>query len=134
MYQVLETHRAIYVDVDDTLTIAEYERYNPKEEDLVLIKDPDSDLTRNFMIHRRHIEVLKQFKARGHTIIVWSQGGYRWAETVVKTLGLQEIVSYVVDKPAWFIDDLPAEAFMGVKERVYLHPTDPTKDHKRYGN
>jgi hypothetical protein len=31
-----------------------------------------------------------------------------------------------MDKPNWYIDDLPASAFM--HSPIYLHPTDSSKD------
>ncbi len=62
--------------------------------------------------HRKHIEQIKKHKARGHTVVVWSQGGFSWGETVVRTLGLEAYVDLVIAKPLWLYDDLPASEFM----------------------
>jgi hypothetical protein len=62
--------------------------------------------------HRLHIEQLRKHKMRGHTVIVWSAGGYDWAAAVVKTLGLENIVDLVISKPIWVYDDLPPNEFM----------------------
>jgi len=127
---VIKAQRTVYFDVDDTLLIANYGCYYPSPEEVVSVKCPDSGYTTCFMKHERHINLMKQFKARGHTIIVWSQGGHRWAESAVKLLELDSIVDYCMDKPSWYVDDLPSTAFMG--RNVYLHPTDPSKDNKHY--
>lgn len=58
------------------------------------------------------IEQLKRLKLRHHTIIVWSAGGVDWAETVIKTLGLEDYVDAVMCKPTYVFDDLPVEEFM----------------------
>lgn len=128
--QVIKTHRVIFVDVDDTLVIWDWKEFDPEGKTLVSIENPEANCTELVMPHNRHVQLIRQFKARGHTIVVWSQGGWSWAESVVKTLGIENLVDFVMDKPNWYIDDLPAEAFMRLP--IYLHPTDKTKD-KRWG-
>lgn len=64
-------------------------------------------------VNEDNVKALKQFAVRGYTIIVWSQGGHRWAEAVVKALNLEEYVDLILEKPKWYFDDLPAKAFMG---------------------
>jgi hypothetical protein len=118
------------VDVDDTLVIWDWKPFDPEGTNLVSIANPEANCSELVMPHDRHIQLIRQFKARGHTIVVWSQGGWAWAESVVKTLGIENLVDLVMDKPNWYIDDLPSEAFMRLP--IYLHPTDPTKD-KRWG-
>ena len=49
---------------------------------------------------------MREFKARGHYVIVWSQGGWEWAEAVVKALGLEDLVDEVKTKPQWMVDDI----------------------------
>lgn len=62
--------------------------------------------------HKKHIEQLKLHKLRGHTIIVWSAGGWEWAEAAVKTLGLEKFVDLVIEKPIWAYDDLSPNEYM----------------------
>lgn len=62
--------------------------------------------------HRYHIEQLKKHKIRGHTIVVWSAGGYDWAAAVVKALKLEEYVDLVISKPIWAYDDLQPNEFI----------------------
>ena len=130
--KVIKSHRIVFIDVDDTLVIWDWKDISPDGIGLITVSDPVSGFTQQLLPHERHINLLKQFKARGHTVVVWSQGGYSWADTVVKALGLEELVDVVMSKPDWYIDDIPAAAFMG--KNVCLHPTDPTKDHGRYGH
>ena len=124
--KVIKSHRTIFYDVDDTLVIWNWKAVDPEGSGLIAIRDTQSNHTEHLLPHQRHIELLKQFKARGHTIVVWSQGGWQWAETVVRALGLEKLVDIVISKPDWYVDDLPASAFMG--GNIYKHPTDPSKD------
>lgn len=125
---IVKSSRIVFCDVDDTLLISPSSELETLEHiDFRLEHDGVTQL-RTFGIHTRHIELLKDFNVRGHTVVVWSQGGWEWAERVVKALGIESFVDIILDKPSWYIDDLPASAFMG--PRVYLHPTDRTKDNK----
>lgn len=62
--------------------------------------------------HERHIQQLKQHKARGHTIIAWSAGGEQWAAKAVRLLGLEPFIDLVISKPLWAYDDLKANEFI----------------------
>jgi len=66
-----------------------------------------------------HIYKLKEHHARGHIIVVWSQGGGEWASRVVKALGLDKYVMITASKPAWFYDDKSADYFMPEHIRVF---------------
>ena len=124
--RVHKSTRSVWCDVDDTLVIWDWQSISPDGTGCIDIVDPNNGVSCRVYVHQRHIELLKQFKVRGHHVWVWSQGGAEWAEVVCRKLGLENIVDDVVDKPNWFIDDLPAHAWM--KNPIYLHPTDPTKD------
>lgn len=106
---VLKCTQPTYFDVDDTLVM--WDLPDTMKNNLWI------DGT-YFKVHKPHIEVLKKHAARGHTIIVWSQGGWEWAEKVVKALELEEYVDLVIEKPKWIYDDLPASKFM--PESYYL--------------
>lgn len=62
--------------------------------------------------HKKHIEQLKLHKSRGHTIIVWSAGGWEWAEAAVRALKLEKFVDLVLEKPLWCYDDLQPSEFI----------------------
>ena len=63
------------------------------------------------------IQYLKEYKAKGHTIVIWSAGSYLWAETVVKTLKLEDIVDFCMSKPDVCLDDLPPLEW--IREIIY---------------
>ena len=71
-------------------------------------------------MERWHIQQLKNHKARGHVVVVWSQGGADWARKVVEELGLVEYVDVTIAKPMWYYDDIDSTLFMG--KRTYLEP------------
>lgn len=101
-----------YFDVDDTLVVWGKSHH------------PDAITIDNYghptklVPHTAHIEFLKRQKARGFTVVVWSQGGARWAESVVKALKLEQFVDVIITKPTMYVDDLKAEEFM--TQRVYF--------------
>lgn len=115
-------------DVDDTLVIWDWRSVDPEGKGLVAIKN--GNCIEHVLPHYRHIELMRQFKARGHTVVVWSQGGHEWTAEVCKVLGIESIVDLVMDKPNWYVDDLHANAWM--KAPIYLDPLDPKKD-SRWG-
>lgn len=112
---VLKSDLVVYCDIDDTLVKWNYTK---EEEDKAVIFDNFGFKT-PLVPHLVHIEQLMKHKARGHTVAVWSQGGWEWALEVVKVLGLEDYVDLVVSKPKWFYDDLPASAFMPEHNRIY---------------
>ena len=128
--QVIKSTKIIYFDVDDTLILWDWRSYTDDESQLVDLLSPNSKTSISVLPHERHIHLLKQFKVRGHTIVVWSQGGWAWAEAVVKALGLENDVDVVMEKPNWYVDDLPAATYMA--NPIYLDPSDPTKDKRSW--
>lgn len=64
-----------------------------------------------------NIQLLKAQKARGYEVIVHSANGYKWAETIIKALKLEEFVDEVATKPLKYIDDKPADEWM---QRVFI--------------
>lgn len=102
-----------YFDVDDTLVL-----WN-KEESTQAIEFDDKGIVRKLVPHKAHIQELKDLKAKeGYSIIVWSRRGGFWAKEVVKKLGLEEIVSLVIDKPTKLYDDLAPCEWMPRREYI----------------
>lgn len=90
-------------DIDDTLVIWHH---------------PNPDLKINGVpckIHTIHIDSIKRFHARGQYVIVWSDGGWAWAHTVVKALGLEAYVDEVRSKSKWHFDDKPQSEWNTVR-------------------
>jgi hydroxymethylpyrimidine pyrophosphatase-like HAD family hydrolase len=128
---VVPCKNTVFCDVDDTLVMwnATPEELEARGVDFTCpgaLVTIDEDGTEGFapewkqrlLPHRKHIEQLKKHKQRGHTVIVWSAGGYDWAAAVVKALGLETYVDLVISKPTWFYDDLTPDEFMG--KRYYM--------------
>ena len=101
-------------DCDETLVL--WSSLKPLEERIHI---EAGEISAYVWPHKKHIEQLKKHKARDHRIIVWSAGGYAWAEAVVKALELDSYVDVVMTKFQWYYDDLKSEEFMPEINRVY---------------
>src|ERR1051325_5468494 len=111
--QVIQRDNMVAFDVDDTLVMWDIPEGYEHE---TIVFDHFGHPAR-MLPHYKHIELMKQFKARGHFVIVWSQGGHEWAKAVVDKLGIADCVDLVMTKPKWIVDDLPANAWTS---RTYL--------------
>jgi FMN phosphatase YigB (HAD superfamily) len=90
----------VFFDVDDTLVM-----WDENLEGSTVCIECDGHI--NHMVRNEgNIEELKRHKSRGVNIIVWSKGGYYWAEKVVHALGLDDYVDVVMTKPICYYDDL----------------------------
>lgn len=101
---VIANYRVIFSDVDDTL-ITSHPIEGETGAPIYIVKDLYT-LVRYPII--RHVTMLQEMKAKGNTIIVWSQSGYDWCEDIVKALALEPYVDYCMTKPVVYIDDLDA--------------------------
>ena len=129
--QVIKSNRIVYFDVDDTLILWDWKELGIEDvAGLVAVVDENSGVAEYGLPHHRHIHLMRQFKARGHTVVVWSQGGWNWAERAVKALGIENLVDVIIDKPNWYVDDLHANAYM--ERPVYLDPMNPLKDKRAW--
>ncbi len=106
--KVYKNELTISFDTDDTLVMWEGNPYEPGE-GKVKIKDPNDTETpyRYLMPHVRHINFLKKCHSRGYSVTVWSNGGWAWAESVIRALNLEDFVSKIESKPIKIVDDLP---------------------------
>ncbi len=95
------------VDVDDTLVL--WDDIHPRT--LKMFEPVIGEIIK-IAPHWPNIRLLREKSRRGATIIVWSQGGYKYAEAIVKALGLEEYVDFVLSKPTAVIDDLQPEVWM----------------------
>lgn len=113
---VIPNDKSAFFDCDETLVIWDFDRnlYTG-----IRITSPDGLVSEMVNPHIGHIKKLKEHKLRGQLVVVWSAGGYAWAETVVKALGLENYVDYVMAKPAWAWDDLTPNEFI---KRCYIKP------------
>lgn len=120
---VIPCKQTTFYDVDDTLvmwdgTPEQLAKYGVEFEcpgshtiiDGEIVPTPSWKST--LLPHAYHIEQLIKHKMRGHTNIVWSAGGYDWAEAVIRTLKLEQYVDLVISKPIWCYDDLQPNEFI----------------------
>jgi len=118
---VLKSDRVTVVDVDDTLVLWNISEFPVERRITVDFKNGPVDL----VPHEKNINTLLKFWKLGYTINVWSASGWEWAETIVKALGLESIVTNVGSKPLYYFDDKPCESWMG--PRVYRDPKTGTE-------
>lgn len=117
--KVIKSTRIVYCDVDKTLIWSPSELPSTGTEDMFYeVKIGDNI----FFGYWPHDQLLQEFKARGHTIVVWSQGGWKWAEQVVRAMELDHIVDLVIDKPDFYIDDKDVAVWM-IGRRTFIEPS-----------
>jgi len=110
------TRPNVFFDVDDTLVMWNQSPDHPKAIELPLLDGHKEIL----VPHEHHIKQMKDHKARGHYVVVWSAGGWEWANAVVVALGLEQYVDEVMDKPHWYYDDVKVNEWMPEVNRVYI--------------
>lgn len=119
----INSERIIPCDVDNTLIL--HGSSNPLLRD-VLVPCKLGDGMIKLKINEPMVRLLREEKQRGAYIIVWSRGGYQWAEDVVTALGIENIVDLVLSKPLVYFDDKPVNEWL--LDRVYLTPDTPYKN------
>lgn len=118
--KVLNNENIIFFDVDDTLVLWNKSLMpDSTSRTYTTIIDPHSKEELSVARNENNIKLLKEKHARGYTVIVWSQGGYEWAEAVVKSLDLTKYVSLVMSKPSAYVDDLDVGDWM--PKRIYIN-------------
>lgn len=113
--QVIESSKIWYFDVDDTLVFSHELSGGPQD---IMLGN------RWFSVHWKHRELILDLLARGHTVVIWSAGGWEWAEMVATTLFSEKEREtnrlVVVSKPDGFCDDKMATEWMGENDRFYI--------------
>lgn len=100
----------VYFDVDETLVMW----HSPADETCLYIANSGYPVKP----HKKHVERLIEHASKGDLVIVWSQSGVDWCESVVKALDIEKYVDVVISKPEICYDDLPMETATG--SRRYL--------------
>lgn len=118
--KIIHGEHNIMVDVDNTIALWDPKHKKPGKGKLKFV-DPYTKNVLYLTPHNVHIRIIRQWKARGFKIFVWSMSGVMWAEEVVRVLGLEDAVDYVMSKPEKHVDDAEkAQDIIG--SRVYLKP------------
>lgn len=116
--KVIRNERVIPIDVDDTLVMHSFNEALVDKLEIIQIYDP---IENGFITVRKNlpmIRLLKEEHSRGAHILVWSRGGFEWADSVVTALRITEFVDQIMSKPMVYLDDKPVEQWL--KDRVYL--------------
>lgn len=116
---VLHSTKAYFFDVDRTLVFTDQE-VGAFEIRAQVSLTPVMFGGREFFTHENHIRLMKDLKARGHSVVVWSAGGGAWAEQVVRKLGLESVVDAVMTKPDGICDDKSVEEWLPEVDRFYI--------------
>lgn len=117
---ILESDNISFYDCDDTLVLwnNDYE-WGKDHEGTLEFHDPYfEERIINLKPNQITINHLKQQSVTGGRVVVWSAGGFAWAQEVVRVLGLEEYVDLILSKPKRYVDDLPCEEWMGKWKRV----------------
>jgi len=109
----IDNEHIVAIDVDQTLFMHEEGIINND-----VIVNPYSKTKIGGHLNQNHYELLKQYKARGLFVIVWSKAGVLWAEAVIKHYKLEPYVDLITTKFDRYVDDLEAKDILG--ERVYI--------------
>ena len=112
-------------DVDGTLIVL----YDPTVDANCYIDIPDPIYPGKIIRLRKNnamIRLMLEEKHRGSYILVWSRGGYEWAETVIRALDLYDVVDIIMDKPLAYFDDMEVSRWL--KDRVFIGPDEKYKE------
>lgn len=92
---IVENDRVTCFDCDDTLVL-----WSRVDADLPVVNINGRD----FQVHTRHLQKIKDYHLMGFHVIVWSNSGHKWAETVAKAIGVFDLVTCMC-KPHRVFDD-----------------------------
>ncbi len=120
---VLRNENVIFCDVDETLV--HHDTADLKTVDVV---DPITGSHVVVGVNETMVRLVKEESHRGSIVVVWSRGGYEWAESVVVALGLESAVDYVMSKPHAYFDDKDISDWL--KHRVFIDPKTVYKKQK----
>lgn len=114
MLNTLKFDNVAYFDVDDTLLIYQKDLSSDRYHELFELSIPGRELfTAMVAPHHEHVQRVKEHKAWGNGVVVWSRSGYEWAEAAVKALGLEQYVDVCLAKPMYYYDDKPCCKILG---------------------
>lgn len=116
MSKVIESEKVVTVDIDDTLLMWDLSKYP----DLPRITLNCYGFEQVVVPNQKNINVVKKLAKMGYTIILWSQTGYKWAQTAGIATGLDEFVTLYMSKPRYYVDDLNSGFWLD--KRIWRDP------------
>lgn len=108
---VIKNENSIFFDCDDTLVMWDNKYKNEDESNALPFLC--YEMTYMLVPHWEQIKFLKECKAEGRSVIVWSAGGWEWSQEVVRVLKLENYVDAIMSKPCNYVDDLHCTEWMG---------------------
>jgi len=116
---VVPVERVVPVDIDGTLVVhGEYHLLKNWTEDYIQVDDPYAECPVILKINQPMVRLFQEEIARGAHMLVWSRGGYRWAETIIKALDLDSEHVTIMSKPYHYFDDIEIKDWL--TQRVFL--------------
>jgi len=112
---IINQDKQVHFDVDDTLVMWDDKFREPGPGKVEFI-DPHDGTKLYLTPHKKHIQKLRGHSRTGWYVVVWSAGGWEWAETVIRALGLIPHVDMIMSKPLKCYDDLPVGEGIGPRE------------------
>lgn len=106
-------------DIDQTLILHDCDLVLAKnlECETVTVKSPYTNEEQTYVVNEKHVELVKNYQARGFTVLLWSNNGESWARAVGLALNLQDCM--YMAKPIKMIDDQQPEDFL--PKPIYLN-------------
>jgi phosphoserine phosphatase len=117
---VINKERLVHYDVDDTLIM--WENVWEPGEGKIPVVDPYDGKTLYFRPHKEHIRSLKHHTRAGWFVVIWSAGGWEWANAVAKALEIYTFADMIMSKPIKCYDDMPVGE--GISRREYRKDED----------
>lgn len=114
--KVCKTLDAVYFDVDNTLVMHDRGEDIDCDIEYLFLLNPYADESRFYAPNEDNILELKRCKNQGRTVVVWTHGGPKWAETVVKALELEKYVDFILPKVEIYVDDIPIEQWQFINK------------------
>jgi hydroxymethylpyrimidine pyrophosphatase-like HAD family hydrolase len=110
--KLIENENVVFIDVDETLV-----HHVPSSEWCPQQQTTPMKLNyynMSFFVFpiKENIELLRAYKARGYTVFVWTNNGYRWGKEVINALDLNNYVDFVMTKPAKVVDDSAIQSWV----------------------
>ena len=100
--------KTVFFDCDDTLL--EWNTCKKGDNNAVKIVNNGHTFYKKAIVP--NVEALKSHFLAGHLVVVWSAGGATWAETIIKSLGLNKYVNIIINKPDFYYDDKEASHWL----------------------
>lgn len=112
------------VDIDNTLVMWNLSEHHGIDRAITVSYAGYNDT--KLIVNQKNVNLVVKLARLGYDIILWSRTGADWAQLIAKHTGLDKHVAAYADKPLFYMDDLPAERWMG--ERLWRSPETGLED------